>query len=75
MAAWFNISSNHKLRGGGLKSKGNNAILYPHKLDHLYILIQLFTKKLSGEVEDHALIGSKWYKQEIQSITTLIFKM
>ena len=58
-----------------LKSKGNKAILYPTKLEHPEILIQLFSKNLFGEVEDHALIRSKLSKQEVQSIRTLIFKM
>ena len=39
-----------------LKSKGNKAILYPTKLDHPLILMQLFAKNLFGEVEDHTFI-------------------
>ena len=32
-------------------------------------------KTIFWEVEDHALVGSKLSKQEVQSIRTLIFKM
>ena len=32
-------------------------------------------KQFFWEVEDHALVGSKLSKQEVQSIRTLIFKM
>ena len=39
------------------------------------ILIQLFAKNFFEEVQDHALIGSKLSKQEVQSKRTLIFKM
>ena len=58
-----------------LKSKGNMAILYPTELDHPQILIQLFAKNISAEVEDHGFIGSKLSKQEVQLTRTLIFKM
>ena len=55
---------------GRLKSKGNKGILFPTKLDHPYILIELFSKNFFGEVEDPALIGLKLSKQEVQSIRT-----
>ena len=58
---------------GRFKSKGNKAILYPTKLDHLKLY--LFSKNLLGEVEDHALIRSKLSKQGVKSIRTLIFTM
>ena len=58
-----------------LKSKDNKAILYPTKLDHPSILIQLFAKNVCGELEDHVLIGSNLSEQEVQSTRTLLFKM
>ena len=60
---------------GRLKCKGNKAILYPIKLEHSYILIQLFAKNHLEEVEDHALIGSKLSKHEVQLTRTLVPKM
>ena len=60
---------------GRFKSKGNKTILYPTKLYHPGILIQLFTKNLFGEADDHTLVGSKLSKQEVISTRTLIFKM
>ena len=44
-------------------------------MGHPQILIQLFAKKLFRKVKDHALIGSKLSKQEVQSTRTLILKM
>ena len=38
-------------------------------------MVQIFVKNLFVEVEDHALIGSKWSKQEVQSTRTLTFEM
>ena len=59
---------------GRFKSKGNKTIIYPTKL-YPGILIQLFTKNLFGEADDHTLVGSKLSKQEVMSTRTLIFKM
>ena len=60
---------------GRLKSKDKKAILYPAKLDHPKILIQLFSKNLFRKVAAYAQIGSKLSKQKVQSIRPLIFKM
>ena len=47
-----------------LKSKGNKAILYPTKLDHSLILIQLFAKNLFVEVEGHTYIDQNYLSKK-----------
>ena len=66
MSAQFNRLSNHKL-WGDWKSKATR----PYSIQ---ILIQLFAKNLFDEVENHALIGSKLSKEEVQLIRIAIFK-
>ena len=56
-----------------LKSTCNKAILYPTKA--ILYLIQLFAKPLFEEVEDHAFMGSKLSKQDVQLTRTLILKL
>ena len=56
------------------KQRQKGHTLYPTKLEYSQILIQLFAKNIFGDAKDHALIGTKLFKQEVQSKRTLIFQ-
>ena len=51
-----------------LKSKDNKAILYPNKLNHPLILIQLFAKNHFGEVEDHIFTDQNYLRKKYCNI-------
>ena len=58
---------------GKLKSTGNRVILDPTKA--IPYPIQLFAKNLFEGVEDHALMGSKLFKQDVQLTRTLLLRL
>ena len=66
MTASFHRSSNHNLWGDW---KASTTRPYSK------FYFNFFAKIVFGEVEDHALIGSKLFKQEVQTTRSLIFKM
>ena len=58
-----------------MRSNNKAARPYLYQTESSLNFYSIICQKHFGEVEDHALTGSKLPKQEVQSARTLLFKM